>query len=188
MKLSILICSLPDRSHMLNRLGTRLRTQIDSLGAEVEILIDDRPRGISVGQKRNDLLKQATGNYFCFIDDDDNVDNDYLKLILEGIDKGVDVVTFCGWMTTNGSSRVDWVIKLGERYEARKDNDGITRYYRFPNHLCSFKKSKVHLFYFPSINQGEDFQWALKIHESGCLKTEHHITKQIYHYDFKTNK
>lgn len=188
MKLSILICTLPERINLLNRLVGILNNQINSCFANIEIITDNRARGTSVGQKRNDLIKRATGDYFCFIDDDDTITHEYISSLISAIEQNPDVVTFKGFMTTNGAARVDWIIKLGEKYEARKDADNITRYYRFPNHLCAFKTSLVKHFTFPAINQGEDYQWALRIHESGVLKTEVHIDKMIYHYDFRTNK
>lgn len=189
MKLSILIPTLPERRFQLNRLIGILNDQIHLSNADCEILIDDRPKNNpSVGQKRNELIKRATGEYFCFIDDDDFITQDYISLITKAISFNPDVITFKGWMTTNGGAHVDWIIKLGEKYEARKDTDGITRYYRFPNHLCAFKNELVKDFTFHAISQGEDYQWALKINNTGVLKTEIHIDKQIYHYDFKTNK
>lgn len=157
-------------------------------GKEVEVLTDNRSSIVSTGQKRNDLIARAQGDYVSFIDDDDFVTDDYVFWLLSGIEKEPDVVTMKGFMTTNGGARVEWIIKLGERYEARKDADGITRYYRFPNHLCAMKKSKIINFKFPHKWHGEDYEFALKIHESGVLKSEAHIDKQLYHYDFSTKK
>lgn len=186
MLLSILICTLPERSYQLNRLMGILLPQ--SIERDMEILIDDRPRNITTGQKRNDLIVKAQGDYIAFVDDDDSVTNDYVYWLLNGISKGVDVVTFCGYMTTNGGAKVNWIIKLGEKYEARKDPDQITRYYRFPNHLSCMKKSLIAHVKFPNIWSGEDFEWAKKINDLGLLKTEVHIDKQLYHYAFLTHK
>lgn len=186
MLLSILICTLPERSYQFNRLMGILLPQ--SVGKDMEILIDDRPRQVPTGQKRNDLIAKANGDYIAFVDDDDTVTDDYIFWLLSGIAKNPDVITFCGYMTTDGGSKVNWIIKLGEKYEARKDRDQITRYYRFPNHLTAMKKPLIAHVKFAHVWQGEDYQWALKIHNAGLLKTEVHIDRQLYHYAFITHK
>ena len=183
MKWSILIPTLPDDKSRLFMM--RIRSILDPQLREgiVEIIPDDRGKEIPTGVKRNELIQKSQAEYFSFVDCDDLVSVDYVSKIMEGINMGVDVVSFCGWMTTNGGSHVNWVIKLGEEYVER---GGM--YYRFPNHLCCFKKSLVEHVKFPPIHQGEDYQWALNIRNLSLLKTEHHITDQLYHYDFRTNK
>lgn len=185
MKLSILIPTLPDdRSRtFLKRMNLILDRQIARHHGQVEKCIDDRGKHIPTGTKRNDLINYASGDYHVFVDVDDWVASNYVDLIMEGIEKGVDVVTMQGWMTTNGGHHVDWIIKLGERYEERGG-----KYYRFPNHLCAFRSDLVSHIKFPAIWKGEDFQWAKKVHDSKVLKTEHHIEKQIYHYMYVSSK
>ena len=164
-------------------------------GKPVEWLTDPRRREITTGRKRNDLIQQASGAWVCFVDDDDNISGNYVDLILQALESNPDVVTFEGWMTTNGAHRVDWVIKLGERYEER---GGM--YYRFPNHLCCVRKSIAINYKFPNITQGEDFEWAKKLNDAKLvdgvwisgpnpvLNTSVHITDKIYHYDYNTSK
>lgn len=185
MKFSILIPTLPERHALLKRLENVLLPQ---LVEGVEIVKDDRPRGISTGQKRTELISRANGQHVCFVDDDDMVAVYYVSEILKALESNPDCVTFDGWMTTNGISRVDWSIKLGERYEARKDPDGITRYYRFPNHLCPIRKTIAQQVIFPAKYQGEDYEWAKSINDRGLLKTSVHIPLKLYHYDYRTVK
>lgn len=185
MKLSILIPTLPERSGHLKRLENIL---IPQLKDNVEVVLDDRPRGVSTGEKRNNLILRATGEYTCFVDDDDSVTVYYISEILKALESNPDVVTFDGWMTTNGSSRVDWSIKLGEKYESRKDPDGITRYYRWPNHLTPMRKSLIQHVKFPNKHQGEDYEWCKQINDMRLLKTSIHIPLKLYHYEYRTNK
>lgn len=193
MTLSILIPTLPESKHYLDRIVSQLNPQITE---GVEIVVDDRSRAVATGIKRNDMVTRARGEYVMHLDCDDNVTEDYIKKILEAIKKsGPDVVTFCGFMTTDGKHIVDWVIRLGERYEERSG-----KYYRFPNHLCAMKKDIARRVRFPEIWQGEDFKWACGINDAlfrnggwqpgprSFLKTEEHIEKQIYHYDFILRK
>lgn len=183
MILSVLIATLPERAHHLANMMALLTPQFRD---GVEIIVDNSPRNVPTGTKRNDLIRRATGDYVCFVDDDDFVTSDYVSSILEAAQTGPDCITFEGWMTTNGLHRVDWIIKLGEKYEARQDPDGVTRYYRFPNHLVPIKRSIASKVQFPAIWQGEDYQWACKIQP--LLKTSVHIPRQLYHYKFITNK
>ena len=183
MILSILIPTLPERKTLLERLIVSINPT-----EQVEILTDSRPRGITTGEKRNDLLNRATGEYVCHVDDDDFVHNGYCREILSALESKPDCVTFEGWMTTNGIAKVDWIIKLGEKYEARQDTDGITRYYRFPNHLAAIKTSISRKARFPHVTQGEDYPWAKELNDRGLIKTSVHIPKQLYHYDFHSNK
>lgn len=183
MILSVLICTIPERSHHLNSIMTQLSAQNQD---GVEIIVDNRDKGVPTGTKRNELIRKATGEYVCFVDDDDDITHDYISSILEAAKQNPDCITFEGWMTTNGLHRVHWIIKLGEKYEARTDPDGVTRYYRFPNHLVPIRRSIASQVQFPGIWQGEDYQWAVKLQP--LLKTSVHIPKLMYHYKFITNK
>jgi len=184
MTLSILIPTLPERFGYLSRLQAIIMPQVEKYHGEVEVLYHDGGRSYTTGEKRNNLLARAAGTHVMFLDDDDLVSKTYVHDIVGAIrDKNPDVVTFCGWMTTDGAAHIEFIIRLGEKYEAR---DG--KYYRFPNHITAMRKSLVQHFQFPHVNTGEDYAWALQIHNAGVLKTEVHIDKPLYHYDFRTNK
>lgn len=183
-KLSILIATLPERTQQFTRMINLLNV---GTRPDVEVIADGRGREIPTGQKRNELIQKCSGTHFCFVDDDDWVSGDYVEQFVKAMQSDPDVITLCGWMTTDGGSHVDWIIRLGEKYEARTEN-AVTKYYRFPNHLCSFKKIKVQHIKFPHIWQGEDYEWAKEINDRKLLQSEIHIDKQLYHYDFKTRK
>lgn len=178
--LAILICTLPERFDKLKRLRNILDPQIDRYKDRVSIYLHDGGRQIPTGTKRNLLIEQSTSDYFCFCDDDDQVCSFYVDEIVKAIETGPDVVTFKGWMTTNGARRVDWTIKLGEKYEERNGH-----YYRWPNHLSVFKRALVNRFKFPDVWIQEDYIWSKAIRDSGVLKTEVHIPMQLYHYQFE---
>ncbi len=178
MKLSILIPTLPERHELLRRLITVLEK---TKTPDVEIKIHDAGRGMSTGEKRNHLIKSADGEYFCFIDDDDLVPEYYISEMLKAINYNPDVVTFIGHMTTDGKNRQNFTIKLGSEYVTKNNH-----HYRFPNHLCAFKKSLVAHVQFPHTNVGEDYLWAVKLQT--LIKTEVHINKDMYWYDFNSTK
>lgn len=179
MKFLILICTLPERADKLKRLTTTLDKQIANFNGEVSYKCHDAGRSLTTGRKRNMLIEQSESDYFSFVDDDDNVSDHYVNSIMNAIYTGPDVVTFCGHMTTNGTNRREFTIKLGSKYEER---DG--HYYRFPNHLCAFKREKVNMVKFPEQWVQEDFIWAKQINDQRLLKTEVHIESDLYWYDF----
>lgn len=184
MILSVLIATLPERAHLLQRCLSALGTN-----PMAEILIDDRPRGITTGEKRNALMDRANGMHLCFVDDDDIPLPGYLDQLIHAIQQyNPDCVTMEGFMTTNAKNRIHWIIKLGEKYEARVDADGITRYYRWPNHLVPIRTEIARSVRFEHITMGEDYRWSKMIHDRGLIKTSHHIPLQLYHYDFITSK
>lgn len=179
MKLSILIASLPERAEFLKRMLGYLGPMPE--GAEV--VIDLEPRGMSTGQKRNNLIDKAQGEWVCFVDDDDYVAPDYVSSIMEALEQNPDCVTFQGKYFQDTVFVFDWTIKLGERYEERGGH-----VYRWPNHLSVMRKSIASSVKFPPITQGEDYAWSRSIMEQGLLKTEVHIPKQLYYYYFRSKK
>ncbi len=95
MKLSILICTIGERETMFNSLIGNIHAQIQNYdNTEILPFMDDGQ--LSIGYKRNILLNKALGEYICFIDDDDNVTSNYVKLLMEGINKGVDCCSLRG--------------------------------------------------------------------------------------------
>lgn len=178
--LSILIPTLPERAHLLQRCAEHIGTH-----PEVEILTDPRPRGVTTGQKRNDLIDRAQGEYVCFVDDDDFVQPGYLNEIIYAIKMNnyPDCVTFEGFYTENLGPRINFVIKLGEKYEAR---NGVV--YRWPNHLVPMKKRIAQSVKFPNKTQGEDYEWSREIAQRKLIRSSAHIPKFLYYYDYRSNK
>jgi len=180
--LSVLICSLPE-PHYTQKLGRLMDVLTPQVSDNVEVIVDDGGRGTPTGTKRNNLIGRASGDYIVFVDSDDLVADSYISDILYGLQGSPDCVTFRGWMTTNGGARRDWTIRLGSDYVER---DG--HFYRWPNHISVMKKSLVKDIQFPALWQQEDYIWSKMIHDRKILKTEHHIDKQLYHYDYWDNK
>ena len=183
MKLSILIPTLPQRSNFLRRITSILQPQINRHHGLVELKINDAGKSMSTGMKRNLLIENSTGEYFVQIDDDDQVPNYYVDEIMNAIDKLPDVITFIGYMTTDGANRRNFTIKLGEKYEDRNGH-----YYRFPNHICAYRRQVVRGVQFPNITIGEDYEWALQVRNKKLLRSEVHIDKEMYHYMFRSRK
>lgn len=180
-KLSILIPTLPEPESYkyLTRLNSILDPQIERFHGLVEKVIDDRGRHIPTGTKRNDMIAYSDGEYFSQIDCDDIVPDYYVAELMKAIEQEPDVISFKGFMTTNGEHRREFTIKLGEKYEERKGE-----YFRYCNHLCCFKRSTVEHVKFKPIWVQEDYLYATEIRDKGLLKSEVHIEKWMYHYQF----
>lgn len=178
MKLSILICTVPGREDFLNRLLGILTEQ----GGDYEILINATDK--TIGEKRNELLNAAVGEYVAFIDDDDKVSDNYVNLVMAGIDKGVDCCSLNGLITFDGQNPRKFIHSI--KYKSWYENDGI--YYRCVNHLNCVKKSIALQIGFPNKNHGEDRDYSIRLSESGLLKTEHWIDETLYMYEYRSNK
>lgn len=176
MKLSILICTVPSRmSTYLPKLLGRILPQATK-DVEVLWLGDNKKR--SVGEKRNNLLSLAQGEYVCFVDDDDDVTDDYVALILKGIAKGGDVVNFKVSCSVNGGKYKDVL------YDARfaKDKNFSDHYERISNHLMVVKRELALKVGFPKINMSEDANYARRL--KPLIKSQVFIDKVLYLYTF----
>lgn len=176
MKLSILICTLPRRQTMLQSLKASIEQQ--STGYDVEILTDDG-KG-TIGAKRQRLLELSTGDYVAFIDDDDDINPQYVKLIFDNL--GADVIGFEGEITTNGRNKKRFTISKEHPYE---EKNGI--YYRYNNHLSPILRSIAIQIGYKDISWGEDYDYAMRLKESGLIKTEKYIYTPMYFYRYRTH-
>jgi glycosyltransferase involved in cell wall biosynthesis len=183
MILSILIPTLTQEFIFLKRLMAVLKPQVERYATEVEIILDDRGKSVTTGEKRNYLIKQSSGEYVVFIDTDDLVPIYYIDEILKAAHNDSDCITFRGFMTTDGKRREPFVLRMGESYEKR---DGT--YYRWPNHIVPIKRQIASTILFPNKTYGEDYAWSKKINDLGLIKTETFIDKEMYHYDYRTKK
>lgn len=192
MLLSILIPSTIDRQPMLDKLVAYLQQQIIDCNAEiyVEIKTSVDNRQMKTGSKRNLLLNSCSGEYVVFIDSDDWVSEDYIKLIMEGIlsEPEPDVVAFNGWIETNGRNRQQWFISKDLKWETKHDAQGNIYYNRFPHHLIPTKREIALQIGYPDVTIGEDSDYSARLAQSGLIKTEYKINKDLYFYHFSTNK
>jgi glycosyltransferase involved in cell wall biosynthesis len=190
MKLSILILTMRERKESLKKLKRILDPQVKPRWKDVEVLIrlDDKDARSTVGSKRNALLAEAQGDYVCFIDDDDEISNTYVRDILEATKTGPDCCSLRGVITWDGINPeiFEHSIKY-QKYKTNIDEQPI-KYERYPNHLNAIKRSIAIKYKFPLTNFGEDTDWATQIFNSGDIKTEATIDGIMYHYLFKTEK
>ena len=182
LRLSVLICTVPDRRAQLDWLLRHLWTQIIDLAPrEVEVLVDDREK-ITVGEKRQALLERARGKFVAFIDDDDGISSDYVSRVVSAIKEvpDADCVGFEGVITSNGANPQRFTHSI--KYDGWFTKDGI--HYRWPNHLNALRRELALKVGFVSKNVGEDFEFSKHIRP--LLKREASIGNvPIYYYWFE---
>lgn len=188
--LSILIPTTPDREKVLYELLSELHNQIEKGGYDsfVEILVETDNRELSVGKKRQMLLERAKGKYVIFIDDDDKVSEDYLFEIMEAIKQEPNVITFNGWVETNGANRENFKISKDFPYITVSDAYGKKEYLRYPNHLCAILRAIAIKIGYKDMRHAEDYDFAKRLKESGLLKKEVYIQKDLYFYLYNSKK
>lgn len=186
-KLSILICALDYRKELLDRLMNCLNPQLID---EVEVIVNSDNKQKTIGLKRDELLRQATGEYIAYVDDDDLVSDNYVSLILDSIRTKPDVIGMCLLMT------VDKVIEEKSFHsikythwwdEPDPEKPWLKRYYRNPNHLNPVKRELALIVGFDTKAHGiEDKIYSKAIQP--YLKTEVYIETPIYFYESVTRR
>lgn len=187
MMLSILIPTIPQRNEMFTELYNEIMAQKamvnsihPSLG-DIEVIVDSRGRfletGISIGEKRESLVRLAQGKYSAFCDDDESVAPNYVESLLRLCNQNPDVCTFRAIVKV-----VDYWGIVDMRL-AYKVNDQMSPEYtirRPPWHMCPVKTMYAKIPNFQYINDAEDFEWMSKV--LTMCTTEAHTDKIIFQY------
>lgn len=186
MKLSILIPTLYSRSELFIELVNNLEEQIKTCNAENEVEIISLPDNgeLTIGDKRNELIGRAKGEYVCFFDDDDEPSKDYVNQILNSLVGNPDCCSLTGVITFDGENPRVFEHSIDNKEYFEKD--GI--YYRPPNHLNAIKKVIAINYTFKPVNHGEDTDYSTRMCADNILQSEAKIEGVIYHYKFKPNK
>lgn len=181
--LSVLICSTNTRAATFGRaIQDQVWSQIDALPAEyadrIEVLMLTDNKTMMLGHKRNVMVDIAQGRYVQFVDDDDRIEPDMFRTVLDATDTDADVITFLVSVSLNGQRPK--ICRYSKDFaEDRNTHDG---YERLPNHICAVKRELARLVSYPHLPYGEDSGYAKLLHPH--LKTEHHIPRVLYHYDY----
>jgi hypothetical protein len=181
--LSILIPTLFNRKVFLFELLGYIESQPKELLDRCEVIISCDSMTKTIGQKRNELLRQSNGRYSVFIDCDDTITPSYLQNIFKGIDADVDHVGIMGTYIHDGN------IAMAKNFKCSKDfpwieKDGV--YLRGAQHICAIKTDVARMVNYPHTSFGEDSEYSKKI--SPLIKTEYLITEPIYIYKYRSKK
>jgi glycosyltransferase involved in cell wall biosynthesis len=159
-----------------NRIGFQRLTCVVLGVQDCEICYEIDNGELSVGVNRQKLLERATGDYICFIDDDDMVPDNYVAKVLKAIETKPDCCSLTG--------ELHWPNSGIERFEHSIDYDKWEKkdnvYLRYPNHLNTVKRELALQVGFKDMRHGEDRDYSDRL--KPLLKTEAKIDGVIYHY------
>jgi glycosyltransferase involved in cell wall biosynthesis len=179
-KLSILTCAIWERLESTSVNAQRIAKLIGKLPVEHLVLFDNRAR--SVGLKRQALLDSARGDYIVYVDDDDDITDDFIPYVLAAIKRDPDVITYDQKAIYNGLESTVNFAHTNE--DGPFVAGGITR--RNLWHACTWKRELVADCVFPNVMYEEDFQWSLQARLR--VKSECHIDKLLHHYTHDKDK
>lgn len=182
MTLSILIPTITGRESHYDSLIASIGSQYK--GNEIEIITAKDSREKSIGQKRNELVQSAMGEYCVFVDDDDKLPPYYIEEILNASKSNPDAIGFKGNYYHDNVLKKEFVHSIKHKEYA----ETMYYFYRPPNHLNPIKTSIAKQFKFPHKSMFEDTDWAMQIAKSGLLKTEVFIDKIMYNYYYVSKK
>ncbi len=163
MRLSILIPTVPSRKAKLAKLLDKLEKQVTD---EVQIICLYDNKRWSLGAKRNKLIHLADSKYICFVDDDDDVTDDYVDKILLATEQDPDLITF----------NVRYTSDSGEDYLCSYSNG------ERPAHIHVWRKENIKDF--PDKSAGEDTRWVKDNLQN--ITSVYTIDKVLYHYKFNS--
>ena len=157
-QLSILTPAVWSRMRQADDLRQKLEGQAAAIrGFHLEHLVMFDNRSMTIGEKRQALLDSARGDYLAFVDDDDDVSDDYVASLAAGMRMGVDVVTFLQKAVINGEvGHVDFRVS----HLADEPWRPGMRARRRPWHVCAWKRDLVKDCRFLFCNSGVDAAWV----------------------------
>lgn len=179
MKWQIIIPTVVDRAEQFTRLRDTLAPQVEKYKGDIEVLVYWNNYERELATLRQILIEEATAEYTNFIDDDDNVSDDYCNSIYPLLD-GIDYIGFKVGFYQNGVKQKPVIHSLmcdgwddtPEGYFRRGVLVNPTR--RELMLRAGFKNADY--------RQGkpEDIAYAANI--DPLLKTEHFIDKELHIY------
>lgn len=154
--LSILTPTIPGREPLVSALSQKITAQAEGFPGMVEHLIFSDNRVRSIGAKRQALVDIAAGFYVAFVDDDDDIADDYVERLLEAAKSQVDVLTFRQRVIYNGDEAT---VEFGLNHHDHPFVPGCV-IKRGPWHVCAWRRDRVEMCQFGETNYGEDLIWS----------------------------
>jgi len=186
-RLSILMATVPERAEVFARLDGELKAQ--AKGLPVEFIVDDRPRGpITVGTKRNDMVKAAKGDYVVHIDDDDWVSPEYVQTILNATATAPDCIGH--YELVDGLDKVPhvsiWSNRVPRWMEGARSRQMFgTHYARYTFHKTPIRREHALATGFKDMRFAEDHDFSQRLQALRLCRTEVFIPHVLYFYRYK---
>jgi hypothetical protein len=140
-----------------------------------EITVDFDNREVSIGMKRQRLLESAQGKYMAFVDDDDNITDEYVQDLKATIQGSYHVMRLRGQIcqytfTHSLENKLEGVMAKGDVF------------LRPPNHLNPMMTDVAKIIRFGDAVRGEDLEWTIRMAKAGFLSREYSTDDSRIHY------
>lgn len=200
-RLSILIATTPDRRSQFNMLKNELIRQslhgkvnqskipTGSIGSVtisnlVEIHWHEDNKILSIGQKRQAMIKAATGDYVAHFDSDDWPAPTYVTSILKAIETNPDTVGI--HITVTGLSKNAQLGVGSMNYSEWCSKCHGYDYVRSTYHKNPIRRDIAIAIGFKDMRYAEDHDYSKRLINSGLLKSEVMIKEPIYVYRYSS--
>ena len=181
-KLTIGILALTKRKLFLIRLLNKISWCSGDYRKKLEIIINEDNGEKTIGTKRNEIIRKSSGEYFCFIDDDDIISDNYFELIFDAFKENPDGVGFKGMYYEKEFSKMVFEHNFDNKTHFKNHN--IQK--RPLNHLKPIKTELVRKIPYKEINYGEDLDFGNRV--KNLLKSGKFINYILYHYLYDPQK
>ncbi len=177
-KLNILIPTIEGREDLLKRLINSLRIQLiqNNLLNHVDIVTAFDKGEKTIGEKRNDLLRNCNSEYCTFFDDDDMPTSNYIEYIFNIFknNNNVDAIGITNLIINKDNTKNLIFHKQTDKSYTDENNNYVT----YLNHTSIIKTeiAKTELFEESSYNEYKD--WCININKK--LKTIIDIPEPLY--------
>jgi hypothetical protein len=174
----ILVCSIEHRAPMLTELLDELERQLQP-GVGVRVFRDNLET--VYGEKCQRLLDSSNADYVSFLDDDDWIEPDFVKTIMEALEQRPDYVGFKVRWTKDGNPQlpVFHTLQYGGWIDAA---DAL---YRDIVHFNPIRRDLAVQGAWEG-GDGADRRWANQLREKGIVRNEVFIDREMHHYRLRT--
>lgn len=176
---SLLIATISGREDSLQRLLQSVREKMARICPEIryEIRLSFDNREMSIGLKRQKLLDEAAGKYLAFVDDDDDITDEYIEDLKQCIQGDYHVMRLRGRIEPYTFTH-SLAISL-QSPMARDD-----KFLRPPNHLNPMLSDIAKNIRFQDAVRGEDLDWTIRLSKTKFLKNEYTSDESRIHYNY----
>lgn len=185
--LSILIPTITRRADEAEQLFCDLERRIGDQPVELLMLRDNRWQNI--GEKRNQLLRAATGDYIAFLDDDDAFLKGFFEMVLPACEGGADVITYDQEAIVD-DARARITCRLGHPIEPFRADAVIARP---PWFWCAWRRDLAAAYRVPEsyvdahgVTHHEDVLWLRHLWVEA--KSETHLDATLHRYNYSSHK
>ena len=184
--LSILIPHIRCRGEMLRRLISKLRRQAEAF-PHVEILVENADGVTPIGTIRQRLIERASGQYVAFVDDDDDVSDEYLASVMPVLDTWVDAVGFHIRAVWHRKEYGVW--RCSNEYSTWNEGTRanpiapIVGGERTPYHITPMRRAiAIAAGFPPDMSYGEDAVFAERLKALGLIRVMPVVERVLYEY------